>query len=162
MDNKNLTQTYLKLRGRLKTLASSILQNEEDADDALQDAFCRLLSRNEENEPSLVDGMAVVTVKRICISYLRKRNVRASESIDDSASELESPPEILWENKEIEDMTRLLMSKLSPLQKSVFDLVCEGVDYDIISARLGITEEAVRQNICRARKILRNEYKRFQ
>ena len=59
-------------------------------------------------------------------------------------------------------MTRLLMSKLSPLQKSVFDLVCEGVDYDIISARLGITEEAVRQNICRARKILRNEYKRFQ
>lgn len=79
MDNKNLTQTYLKLRGRLKTLASSILKNEEDADDALQDAFCRLLSRNEENEPSLVDGMAVVTVKRICISYLRKRNVRASE-----------------------------------------------------------------------------------
>lgn len=162
MDNKNLTQTYLKLRSRLKSLASSILKNEEDADDALQEAFCRLLSRKEVEDASFADGMAVVTVKRICISYLRKRSVRASESIDDSVSKLEAPADPLWENEEIKDMTRYLMSKLSPIQKSVFDLMTEGVDYDIISMRLGITEEAVRQNICRARKILRNEYKRFQ
>ena len=162
MDNKNLTQTYLKLRSRLKSLASSILKNDEDADDALQKAFCRLLSRKEELDSSLSDGMAVVAVKRICISYLRKRSVRASESIDDSVSKLEAPVEPLWRHEEIKDMTRLLMSKLSPLQKSVFDLVSEGLDYDIISMRLGITEDAVRQNICRARKILRNEYKKFQ
>lgn len=162
MDNKNLTQTYLKLRRRLKCMASSILKNEEDADDALQEAFCRLLMRKEDTDTSLADGMAVVAVKRICISYLRKRSVRVSESIDESVSKLEAPADPLWENEEIKDLTRSLMSKLSPMQKSVFDLVTEGMDYDIISMRLGITEEAVRQNICRARKILRNEYKRFQ
>lgn len=162
MEKYNLTETYLRLRSRLKTMATFILKNEEDADDALQEAFCKLLSRKESCQDGQVDGLAVVAVRRTCLSYLRRRSLRETLPVDDGLSVSDVSGTTVWDDEYIKDMTRIMMSRLSPMQKSVFDMVSQGIDYDIIAIRLGISEESVRQNICRARKILRNEYKRFQ
>lgn len=162
MEKYNLTETYLRLRSRLKTMATFILKNEEDADDALQEAFCKLLSRKESCQDGQADGLAVVAVRRTCLSYLRRRSLRETLPVDDGLSVSDVSGTTVWDDEYIKDMTRIMMSRLSPMQKSVFDMVSQGIDYDIIAIRLGISEESVRQNICRARKILRNEYKRFQ
>ena len=162
MEKYNLTETYLRLRSRLKTMATFILKNEEDADDALQEAFCKLLSRKESWQDGQADGLAVVAVRRTCLSYLRRRSLREILPVDEGLSVSDVSGTTVWDDEYIKDMTRIMMSRLSPMQKSVFDMVSQGIDYDIIAIRLGISEESVRQNICRARKILRNEYKRFQ
>lgn len=158
----NLSETYTRLRSRLKKMAASILNNEEDADDALQDAFCRLLIReNREPDSSSSDGLVVTAVKRICVSYLRKRATHASESIDNHEMAGSSTIGSIWEEEEMADFHRRIMGKLSKTQKTVFEMVSNGIDYDIIALRLGISEEAVRQHVSRARKILKNEYKNF-
>lgn len=156
----NLSDTYTRLRSRLKKMASSILNNEEDAEDALQDAFCRLLLR-ETREPDSTssDGLVVTAVKRICLSYLRKRSTHASEPIEEREMAVSSTIRSIWEEEEMADFHRRLMSKLSETQKTVFEMVSNGIDYDIIALRLEMSEEAVRQHVSRARKILKNEYK---
>ena len=162
MEKQNLTSAYLRLRSRLKAMAATILKNEDDADDALQEAFSRLWAYKEMSESHEIDGLAVVAVRRVCISYLRKRSVQLSLPIDDIPMAYDEPAEKVWDNEAVRDLTVKLMSKLSPLQKSVFDMVSQGMDYDVISLRLGMSEESVRQNLCRARKILRNEYKKIK
>ena len=39
MDKPNIIDSFSRLRDRLRGLAASILQDEDDADDALQEAF---------------------------------------------------------------------------------------------------------------------------
>lgn len=162
MEKQNLTSAYLRLRSRLKAMAATILKNEDDADDALQEAFSRLWAYKEMSESHEIDGLAVVAVRRVCISYLRKRSIRLSVPIEDTPVAYDDTAEKVWDNEAVRDLTVKLMSKLSPLQKAVFDMVCQGMDNDVISLRLGMSEESVRQNLCRARKILRDEYKKIK
>lgn len=168
MDKKDLTETFTKLRQRLRGMAVSILRNEEVADDALQDAFCRMWARKDLRNGSVSDGMAVTAVRNICLDYLRRKASGKTTSLDDcdpkeiSGVSSQSYERVIWEEKEMEDLTRQLTRKLNDTQRSVFEMVSNGTDYDIVALRLGIPEATVRQHMCRARKILRNEYKKLQ
>lgn len=163
MQDQELTDTYMRLRVRLKNLASSILSNEEDADDALQEAFCRLWAKRGEYDAAYAEGSAVVAVKRMCLSFLRKRASAKDDSIEravENAENRQVPP--IWESDEAEMLLKRMMAKLSENQRVVFEMVSRGIDYDIISMRLGMPEATVRQHLCRARKILKDEYWRLQ
>ncbi len=159
MNGNRITDTFTTLRSRLKGVASAILRNEDDAEDALQDAFCRLWKRHDESKMENIEANARLAVKHVCLDMLRKRSVRATSSLsDDNLLADKEESQSLWEATEMESFTRSLLSKLPERQREVFRLASEGIDNDIIAMRLGMTEEAVRQNICRARKALRNEY----
>ena len=47
MDNETLTSVFAGIRSRLMNMAGRMLGNEDDAADAVQDAFCRLWQRRE-------------------------------------------------------------------------------------------------------------------
>lgn len=161
MENQNYTDTFTRLRGKLRRIASSILRNEDDADDALQEAFCRLWAA--ESKPAsneIAEGAAVLTVKRICIDFLRARSVLTDREISDE-DYIEDKPESVWDNDSLKQLEESLLMKLPQMQRTVFKMVSEGIDYDIIALRLGISESNVRQLTCRARKTLRTEYKKL-
>lgn len=168
MDKKDLTDTFTRLRQRLRSMAVSILRDEETADDALQDAFCRIWVKKDFHKDPTGDGIAFAAVRNICLDYLRRKASGKTSSLEDC-----DPMEIskikshdldneIWEESEMEDLARRLMQKLSDTQRRVFEMVSNGMDYDIVALRLGIPEATVRQHMCRARKILRDEYKKWQ
>lgn len=168
MGRQNLTDTFTRLRTRLRSMAAGILHDETAAEDALQDAFCRMWARTDLSEDTVSDGMAVVAVRNMCIDYLRRKFAGVTMPIDDCCpAEInevspQSAATAIWEEKEVDELARHLMSKLNSTQRSVFEMVSSGIDYDIVAMRLGMSETTVRQHMCRARKILRSEYKKWQ
>lgn len=161
MGNQKYTDTFSRLRVRLHRIASSILKNEDDADDALQEAFCRLwASPSKPVTREMADGAAILTVKRICIDSLRNRNFHIDKDLPDDFDVIENV-ESVWDNDSLKELEKSLLLKIPPLQRSVFEMVSKGIDYDIIALRMGISEPYVRKLICRARQTLRSEYKKL-
>ena len=76
MNEEPLIMTFTQLRKGFLKLASRFLPNEEDASDALQDAFCRLWPRRCQIHSSQeAEALAVTTIRNLCIDQVRKEKV---------------------------------------------------------------------------------------
>ena len=124
------------------------------SEDALQDAFCRLWGKNFANE-SQAEGMLAKTARNITIDEYRKVSRTRMESLDgrqvaaDDGDPLEK--EALFRKVEatIEEM-------LSPLQREIMRMhEYEGATFESIESR---QPAAVRMQISRARKLIREKY----
>lgn len=156
MTDESSTATFLALRLRLRTAAASILRNDDDADDALQELFVR--TWRSDTEPRDHRSYLFASLRNICIDMLRRRNTAAQapppEDAVDTAGRIES-------RDTIEHVRRFVGHHLSGLPRSVFELyVYDQLDYDEISVRLGISVEATRTAMSRARKTIRQNFKR--
>ena len=76
MNEEPLITTFTQLRKGFLRLASRFLPNEEDASDALQDAFCRLWPRrNQIYSSKEAEALAVTTIRNLCIDQVRKEKI---------------------------------------------------------------------------------------
>lgn len=157
MGHDILTSSFLNLRSKLHHIALNYLSNDEDAKDALQDTWLRLKSKGNISDDNEAKNKLVCTLRNVCIDKLRKAKM---QSIEDSRTS-----KLLYYTMETEDIKNLenLLSKgLSPLQQQIFNLVThEGYDYELIAEELSMSVEAVRMNMSRARKKIREHYKRL-
>lgn len=154
MGTELLTETFCRLRQRLHDVAGRMLRDEMEAEDAVQDVFCNLWTCDSPESSDEARYRLFAVLKNVCINKLRRRRVfvDVNETNVDAAV---SPPE--------PDAGRLrseLMRRLPRSQREVFTLaVYEEMEYDEIAESLGMSIEAVRTNMCRARKTLRELYK---
>lgn len=157
MGHDILTSSFLNLRSKLHHIALNYLSNDEDAKDALQDTWLRLKSKGNISDDNEAKNKLVCALRNVCIDKLRKAKM---QSIEDSRTY-----KLLYYTMETEDIKNLenLLSKgLSPLQQQIFNLVThEGYDYELIAEELSMSVEAVRMNMSRARKKIREHYKRL-
>ena len=158
MNGNRITDTFSSLRSRLKNVASAILRNEDDAEDALQDAFCRLWNRRETIESEKIEANARLAIRQVSLDILRRRKLRATDEINEDTVGESPEQSSFWNTSEINDLRIKLLDTLSPRQREVFEMVSEGLENSVIAERLGISEEGVRQNLSRARKALRHQY----
>lgn len=138
-----------------------MLQSDQDADDALQEAFVRLwLRRDSLASESQAEGAAVATVRNICIDQIRRRNTRPQVSADESLSETpvdDSETEI---RAKVDEVSLLIESELSERDRRILLMRDRcGYDFDEIAAEFSMTEAAVRVALSRARKTIRNIYR---
>lgn len=81
-----LTSVFTRLRPRLHSTARRLLESDDDADDAVQEAFCRLWQRRDRlSGESEAEGVSVTTVRNICIDSLRQRQSRPTDPLDESS-----------------------------------------------------------------------------
>jgi RNA polymerase sigma-70 factor (ECF subfamily) len=142
---------------RLLSVAQRFLRNEEDARDALQDAFLaafRSLDRFEA-ESKLSTWLHRIVVNA-CLMKLRTRRRKPEESIE---------PAILWkrpaqaevESNETRRMVRRCIECLPETHRTVLLLRdIEGYDTESAAEMLGITANAVKVRLHRARQGLRS------
>ncbi len=153
-----LTSSFLALRDKLHRSAMDFLKNDEDAKDAIQDTFFNLW-RNGCIETELeARNKLFVVLKNVCIDRLRKPKTIQLEEIDTYS--LESPP---VEFEDIEKLERLLTAGLTDIQRRIYSLVThEGMEYEKIAGLLDMSVEAVRMNMSRARRKIRDNYIRIE
>ena len=158
MKTDNLTYSFLALRDKLHRSAMAFLKNDEDAKDALQDTFFNLWRTGEvETEPEARNKLFTV-LKNICIDKLRKPRTLGIDTID--TDKLEVRP-IQFED--IERYESLLTTGLTDIQREIYSLVThKGMEYDAIAEYLNMSVEAVRMNMSRARKKIRDNYKQLE
>lgn len=153
-----LTTTFMRLRERLQANARRLLADDSAAEDALQDAFCRLWRHKDDIvSDSQAEGLSVTAVRNTCIDALRRR--RNNLPIDQAEAEV-SDSDADDDRSEIYESVRLIIDRrLSQRERAVITMRdTMGMEFADIADELGITENNVRMILSRARRTVREIY----
>ena len=145
MTAESFKQRYLSLHPRLYRVAFTILKNEDDAADVLQDAYCKLWDNRERlGAVDHPEAFCVTMVKRLCLDLLRSPK-----------SAHQTPCEVL-EQKEMLGKVRMWMQRLPEKQRRVLELRgYADCSLEEIGHIMGETSANVRVLLSRARNTLR-------
>lgn len=159
MDLERFKSDIIPLRSHLLSVASRIVPNADDAEDAVQEALLRLWCRREQlGEVDNTKGYAVQLTKNICIDKLRSD--RRQEPIEASVVFVQSEtPYHEMERKDQAALIRTLIDRLPPLQQLIIRMRdIEAYELTEIAEITGTKVTSVTMNLSRARKKVRDEY----
>ncbi len=158
-NDAELARRFEELRPHLKAVALRMLGAENEADDAVQEAWLRL-SRSDVAAIQNLGGWLTTTVSRICLDLLRSRRSHVEESWDEQ--EFSSPAAGAGPEDEailadaLGPALLVVLETLSPPERVAFvlhDLF--GVPFDDIGLVVDRSSDAARQLASRARRRLR-------
>ena len=152
----------IPLRQKLFITAFRLMQNEEDAEDAVQETLLRLWNMREQLDAVVNPGaFAMQTTKNICIDRLRaqKDQVNAEDFLFGSDSET---PYLQAERNDTVAIVRQIIEQLPELQKLIIRMRdIEGYELQEIADITQTQVSAVSMNLSRARKKVREELVRI-
>ena len=155
----NFSQIWIPLSDRFYRVAYYLLESESDAEDAVQELYLKLwAARSSLEDIQNPAAYGISMLKNICIDRIRKRTVRKAEPLDEAPIPEETDAE---DREETKDTLRCLMREMAKLpekQREVLRMkTIEGLEYEEISRRTGISQVYVRVLIAKARKTLRSK-----
>jgi RNA polymerase sigma-70 factor (ECF subfamily) len=158
MTHQDFKILVFPLKNKLYRFAKRILDDEEEAKDIVQEVFIKLWKKGDAlMEYKSIEALAMVTTRNLCLDKIKAKKY-PSESIDKLRNEVEFTG--YKEEQDLSDMVHKvhhLIKTLPELQRTVIQLRdIEGYDFDEISGILGMNENAVRVNLSRARKKIRD------
>lgn len=157
MKTDNLTSSFLALRDKLHRSALGFLKNDEDAKDALQDTFFNLWRDGGAETETEARNKLFAVLRNICIDRLRKPKTYPLDETDTDSLEVKA-----FSFEDMDKYESVLTSGLTDIQRHIYSLVThDGMEYDAIAETLGMSVEAVRMNMSRARKKIRDNYKQL-
>ena len=161
MSEKVLISVFAKMRRKFLRMAMHILPDEDDAADALQDAFCRLWPRRDDiNTSAEAEALTTTTLRNICIDNVRKRKVE-TVPLDDEHDCIDDESHIAEREEKFNRVKDIIDRELTRQQKEVLELKeFQGLEVEEIAEKLKIGEAAVRMNLSRARKKIRECYRK--
>ena len=161
MSDKTLTTVFTKLRKKFLNMAMTILPDEEDAADALQDAFCKLWPRRDTiNDEAKAEALTGVTLRNICIDKTRKRKL-STIPLDEEHDTINDESTYSEREDKYNRVKAIIDNELTELQRRIIELKeIEGVEITEIARRQQMTESAVRMNLSRARNRIRECYRK--
>ena len=146
-----LTEAYVSLASRWK------------AEDALQEAFCRLWGRKYQAS-SLKEALGLLarTGKNIEIDEYRKSRRRKTVDIDQARIEGSSDEAVALEREALFRKVESSVEKdLTLLQKKIIRMhEYDSLTFEEIAEELGMQPAAVRMQASRARKVLRDRFRK--
>ena len=149
-----LTETYQRIRERLRAGAGKMLSDAEAAEDALQDAFVRLWGRYQVRSEREAEALLTRTVRNVSIDQLRKRK---------TVPLMADLPEEVGENREalFRRVEEMVDTELTDLQRQIIQRhEYDGITLEKIAEELDMQPPAVRMQLSRARKTIREQYRK--
>lgn len=152
--------TVLPLREKLLNISWRMMDDKADAEDVVQEVFLKLWHIREKLDDYLsVEALAIQVTKNLALDKLRSRRPVGSDvdllSLD---SGFRNPAEQL-EQQDAVERVRQLINKLPSLQQTIIRMKdVEGYELSEIAEITGTQVEAVRVNLSRARKKIREQF----
>ena len=148
-----LTNTFVRLRQKLRIISGAIVSDDDEVEDILQDVFVRLWRKQyplqSEKE---AEALLTRTVRNARLNEQRRK--RPGPIKEDLADE---PPDILEKERAYDEMKAKIDSELTPIQKYILEeKEYGGRTLEDIARELKKEPAAVRKQLSRARKILIN------
>lgn len=153
-----LTSAYIGLASKLHRVALNLLRDGDEAEDAMQESYIKLWRSSTQPESADEAHHRLVAVLRNeCIDRLRRRHdFVGTDILPDSPCEPQQPDEF-------DRIKSELYRSLPVAQREVFDMATFGdMGYEEIALRTGQSIDAVRMNMHRARKKIRELYNQRQ
>jgi len=146
-------QIYREYRDLMYRVADSVLHNSQDAEDAVQNAFLRIIRHFSKfrNAPAGdVAPQLVVITRNEAISVLRKK--RDAAPLEDWDAFAETSEEVADYHALVDSFTRL-----PQIYRAVMEMkLLSGCSDGEIAAKLRLSKTAVSTRISRGRKLLRD------
>ncbi len=146
-------QIYQRYRGLMYHVADHILHNCQDAEDAVQNAFLRVIQYFPRFQSTPAEDLApqiVVIAKNEAISILRKKQDAAP--LEDWDGPEEAAASIANYHALVESFTRLPQTYRAVMEMKLLSGYSDGE----IAAKLGLSKTAVSTRINRGRQLLRD------
>ncbi|MBK5196023.1 MAG: RNA polymerase sigma factor [Proteiniphilum sp.] len=160
MDIVEYKRIVITLRPSLLTVARNITGNNEDAEDVVQDVCLKIWhQRDRFGQYKNVEAYSITMVKNLSIDRIRNRRSSVGEVALLTHESEDWLPDSILEEKEESEAIRSIIGMLPPLQQRILQMKdIEGYETDEITHITGIAAEAVRNNLSRARKRVRELY----
>lgn len=159
MELNEFKTTVLPLRSKLLAYACKLSDDKEDAEDAVQEVLLKLWSNRQELEHyRSIEAFAMTLTHNVCMDLRRKhKDTQAIDNLPDTAHD--NTPERLLEMKDEVKLIRALIDSLPTLQRTIMRMKdVEGYETEEIAQITGCNAEAIRSNLSRARKRVRDSY----
>lgn len=151
--------TVLPLRPKLLNYALKLTESPEDAEDVVQEVLLKLWNnRLKLNQYRSVEAFAMTLTHNVCMD--QRRRSRDNSSIDQLQTVAGGgTPDHLLELKDEVKLIRTIIDSLPPLQRTVIRMKdVEEYESEEIAQITGCSAEAIRSNLSRARKKVRDIY----
>ena len=153
MEYKEFCDIYLPLTDGLYKVAFYILEDDQDARDAVQDLYIQLWdSRDTLDNVHNPMGYGIRLLKNMCIDRIRKESRRPRADLTDEIAAPDTADGPQAAKEQLERLQRAIR-KLPAKQRAVLEMkLLRGMDYEQIAKETGMSNLAVRVMISRARK----------
>lgn len=152
-----IKEIWLPLSNRFYRVAYHILESQQDAEDAVQELYLKLI-KTPDKFSNIQDPAAygITILRNICIDIIRRRDKRRSEELHEyMIADVDSPDKAATEK----DKLRMLIHEIDRLpqkQSTVLKMrAIDGLEYNEISQRTGLSQVNIRVLISIARKTLK-------
>ena len=156
-------QLLLPLYPRLQRVALRILGNVEDAEDMVQEVYMKLWGKREElPDVQNMEAYCVALTKNMCIDRLRLAEVDRVD-VDNVPLSLAAADDVasLLERQDAVEQVKLIIETLPEKQQQVITLRdIRDCTFEEIEEQTGLTAVNVRALLSRARKTIRERFKR--
>jgi len=158
MKSVEFIEKVLPVNKKLYRFAYRLLANREEAEDIVQETFVRLWNkRTFLTEYKSIDAFAMIITKNLCIDTLKSR----SRKLTDNDSPFNTVEEVTpYKETELADSVmnvNQIIDLLPEQQKMIIQLRdIEGYDFKEIADIMNLNINAVRVNLSRARKKVRD------
>ena len=156
-----ITIAFTTLREQMLSLAGRITGNRDDAVDAVQDAFVKLWQQQERyGTSSHASGAGMTAVRNTSIDLARRNRRRNDVPVEEIADDITA---ITDEDRTIvyQQVHAIIDKELSANQRAIIDMrEIQWMEFDDIAARLGMQPATVRVELSRARKRVREIYRK--
>lgn len=152
----------LKYKNKLYRLAFWLLGDTDEAADAVQETYIKLWKMYQQDEKHQSnEALAMTITKNYCLDQLKSRRWQ-TKSLDRNTITTDvnsnSNTQTKVELDEAQKMIRLFISQLPHQQQIVMQLRdVEQMEFDEIETITGMNQNAIRVNLSRARKTIRQQ-----
>jgi RNA polymerase sigma-70 factor (ECF subfamily) len=161
VDANSFKQLFLPFHPKLYRIALALVGNKDDAEDILQEAYCKLWNKREELKMvNNAEAFSVTLVKNICIDFLRSPQAnRHEEQIENVQVACGTSPEKNMEEADELETVKQLIERLPENQKLVIKLRgLSGCSLEEIGEITNFSATNVRTLLSRARKTIKEQY----
>jgi RNA polymerase sigma factor (sigma-70 family) len=157
MNQKAFLQIVMPFRDKVFRLAKRLLVSQEEAEDATQDLYMKLWNNRIQLETyNNVEAYAMTITKNYCLDRLKSKQAGNLSLVHSNFS---SSSHDLQQSLELQDSVKMvqdLINELPEQQKMVIQLRdIEQYEYEEIERILDMSQAAIRTNLSRARKSIR-------
>lgn len=158
---KDFKTRVLPTSKKLLRFATHFLKDEDSAHDVVQDVMLKLWQkRNKLNEIENIEAFAMRMTRNRCLDIIRANKVvPIDEETDRKLKEKTVDVHTKVELSESAQQIKMLINRLPDLQRTVMHLRdIEQLSYDEIAEATELKINAIRVNLSRARKKVRDEF----
>ena len=165
MTRTEFNDLILKISRKLYEYAYRILKDQAGAEDAVQEVFIKLWKMNARlGEYKSIEALASTMTKNYCIDQLRR--VKLFKDGNDNTVTLfhtsEPTPHEQLERSETASIIGRIIDKLPETYRKLIQMRdIDGLSYEEIVIQTNQNINTLRVNLSRARKLIRDEYKRY-